>query len=91
MHTHTHTHAHTHTLKLRSHYYTQKVTFEKCISPNFTSGRVGILRAGFLTKVPSFSLNKLDITTSKSDVFLTGRNRLRGTLTPKDQTMRSSE
>ncbi len=31
---------------------------------------------------PSAIINKFDITTRRSDVFFTGRNRLRGTLIP---------
>jgi hypothetical protein len=59
-----------------------KLTFEKWLSPNLTRGVVGNIRWGLITSDPFLRLYKLLITSSRSDVFLTGRNRLRGTLIP---------
>ena len=41
-----------------------------------------MLRLGLRTKLPSRNMKRLDMTTRRSEVFLTGRNRLRGTLMP---------
>ena len=41
-----------------------------------------MLRLMLTCRLPSLIMNRLDITTSRSEVFLTGRNLLRGTLTP---------
>ena len=60
------------------------VTFMKCWSPSLTKGRSGMLRAGFIFKVPCSNLNTLDMATRRSDVFFTGRKRFRGTLIPKN-------
>lgn len=38
-----------------------------------------------MTKLPRLSVNRLDITSKRSDVVLTGKKRRRGTLTPKDK------
>jgi hypothetical protein len=59
-----------------------ELTFEKKLSPSFTRGVVGNIRCGLITSEPFLRLYKLLITSSRSDVFLTGRNRLRGTLMP---------
>lgn len=59
-----------------------ELTFEKWLSPNLTRGVVGNILWGLITSDPFLRLYKLLITSSRSDVFLTGRNRLRGTLMP---------
>lgn len=51
--------------------------------PSLTNGTLGNERLGFITKFPRLRVNKLDITSNRSDVVLTGRNRRRGTLIPK--------
>ena len=41
-----------------------------------------MLRLTLTCKLPSLIMNRLDMTTKRSEVFLTGRNLLRGTLIP---------
>jgi hypothetical protein len=50
------------------------------LAPSLTSGTEGNERCTFITKFPRLSVNKLDITSKRSDVVLTGRKRRRGTL-----------
>lgn len=57
-------------------------TLLKWLSPNFTNGVVGNIRCGDITNEPPFKLYKFDMTNSKSDDFLTGKNLDRGTLMP---------
>lgn len=57
------------------------ITLRK-LSPSLTRGTVGKTRAGFITSSPRVREYKLDCTTNKSEVDLTGRKRERGTLTP---------
>lgn len=57
-------------------------TLVKSGSPSLTRGREGYTLAGFITRVPFFMSNRLDITSKRSEVFFTGRNRLLGTLMP---------
>lgn len=58
------------------------LTLLKWLSPNFTNGVVGNIRCGDIISEPPFRLYRFDITSNKSDVFLTGKNRERGTLIP---------
>ena len=51
--------------------------------PSLTRGTLGKDLLGFITSDPARRLYKLLITISKSDVVLTGKNRLRGTLIPE--------
>lgn len=53
--------------------------------PSLTKGTVGKERFGFITRLPRWSVNKFDMTRSKSDVVLTGRKRRRGTLIPGER------
>jgi len=55
------------------------------IAPSLTSGTVGNERCLFITKLPRLSVNKLDITSNRSAVVLTGKKRRRGTLIPKQK------
>lgn len=55
--------------------------------PSLTSGTVGNERCLFITKLPRVSVNKLDITSKRSDVVLTGKKRRRGTLIPKERSL----
>lgn len=57
-------------------------TLEKWLSPSLTRGVVGNMRWGLMTKEPWSRLYRLLITSIKSDVFFTGRNRLLGTFIP---------
>ena len=50
--------------------------------PNLTKGTLGNERLGDISNAPVFIEYKLLITINKSDVVLTGRKRLRGTLIP---------
>ena len=60
----------------------KSLTFEKLKSPNLISGGVGNIRFEFIINDPLCKWYKLLITRNKSDVFFTGKNRLRGTLIP---------
>lgn len=62
------------------------LTLEKWLSPSLMRGTVGKALLGLMTRVPNFMWYRLLITSSRSDVFFTGRNRLRGTLMPDDKT-----
>lgn len=57
-------------------------TLLKWLSPNLINGVVGNILCGDITSEPPRRLYKLDMTSSKSDVFLTGKKRDRGTLIP---------
>lgn len=57
-------------------------TLAKWLSPSFTRGVEGNIRCGDMTREPWDRLYRLDMTRSRSEVFLTGKNRLRGTFTP---------
>ena len=59
-----------------------KRTFVKSGSPSLTRGMEGKVRSGFMISVPFCKVKRLDMTTRRSEVFFTGRKRLRGTLTP---------
>ena len=59
-----------------------KCTFVKSGSPSLTRGMEGKVRSGFMISVPFWRVKRLDMTTRRSEVFFTGRKRLRGTLTP---------
>ena len=59
-----------------------KRTFVKSGSPSLTRGMEGKVRSGFMISVPFWRVKRLDMTTRRSEVFFTGRKRLRGTLTP---------
>lgn len=52
------------------------------LSPSFTNGTVGNDRWEFMTRLPRLSVNRLDMTSKRSDVVFTGKNRRRGTLMP---------
>ena len=56
----------------------------KWLSPNLMSGVDGKPLRALMDRLPFFKLYKLLMTSSKSDVFLTGKKRLRGTLRPMD-------
>lgn len=51
--------------------------------PSLTWGVVGNSRLLLMVRDPASRLYRLDITSRRSDVVLTGRKRLRGTLMPK--------
>lgn len=59
-----------------------KHTFEKWLSPNLTNGTVGKALKELMTNEPFCIVYKLLFTSRRSEVFLTGRNRLRGTFIP---------
>ena len=59
-----------------------ELTLVKSGSPNLTSGMEGKVRSGFIMSVPFLRVKRLDMTTKRSEVFFTGRNRRRGTLIP---------
>lgn len=50
--------------------------------PSLTNGTAGNERFSFIVKLPRWSVYKFDITSKRSDVVLTGKNRRRGTLIP---------
>lgn len=58
------------------------LTLLKWLSPSLTNGVVGNIRCGDITNEPPLRLYKFDMTNNKSEVFLTGKNRDRGTFTP---------
>ena len=61
----------------------QKInTFLKCSSPSLIRGVVLNWRCEDMINEPDFNSYKFDMTNIKSDVFLTGRKRERGTLMP---------
>lgn len=57
-------------------------TLAKWLSPSLTRGVVGNIRWGLMTSEPWSRLYRLLITSIKSDVFFTGKNRLLGTFIP---------
>lgn len=52
--------------------------------PSLTRGTVGNSRFSLMVRDPALRLYKLDITSKRSDVVLTGRKRLRGTFIPRE-------
>ena len=50
-------------------------------------GTEGNWRSGLMRRQPWFISYRLDITSSRSEHFLTGRKRLRGTLIPGEETL----
>ena len=61
-------------------------TFVKSGSPSLTRGMEGKVRSGFMMSVPFCRVKRLDMTTKRSEVFFTGRKRLRGTFMPASKT-----
>ena len=59
-----------------------ELTLVKSGSPSLTSGMEGKVRSGFIMSVPFLRVKRFDMTTKRSEVFFTGRNRRRGTLIP---------
>ena len=56
--------------------------------PSLTSGTEGKFLRGFISREPALRLYRLLMTTSRSDVVFTGRNRRRGTLIPDRRQIR---
>lgn len=52
--------------------------------PSLTSGTEGNSRFSLIVRDPALRLYRLDITSRRSDVVLTGKKRLRGTFIPKE-------
>lgn len=61
----------------------QGFTFVKEL-PSLTRGTVGNSRFSLMVKEPALRLYRLDITSRRSEVVLTGRKRLRGTFIPRE-------
>lgn len=59
-------------------------TLAKWLSPSLTSGVVGNIRCGDMHSEPPFNEYKFDMTSRRSEVFLTGKKRDRGTLMPME-------
>ncbi len=63
------------------HFNLINLTFLKLV-PSFTSGTLGKERFALISRDPAFRVYKSLIMINKSDVVLTGRNLLLGTLMP---------
>jgi len=58
------------------------LTLAKSLSPSFTNGVVGNILKGLIDNDPLRIWYKLLITNKRSEVFFTGKKRLRGTFIP---------